>query len=934
MKKVSLLVLFCMLASIVLTAFAGCNGEHTHAYGNDWQMDKTNHFKVCACGEKTGTAAHADTNNDEACDTCGITMSHTKHSFDTNVWAYDATNHYHACSECAAKDATALHADENNDGACDVCAVIMKHDHVFDPAWTSDATDHWHAPLCGHTVEVQNKAAHTPDAFGVCTVCGHKAGEPDVSTVEKALALAALAQNKILGGKYTLSSDYSKESASFECAEGYMHILSDYANTYVTKNEDGTVCFVKWVPDDFATVEKASVNVNALNGPAIDLQNTVGVEQTVYGLLDLIGFFYEDYTALAKEDTTVDMAEVVADGVYTFSYDITIPVEWGDTVYSIAASFTLDAENYFIDSATVTMNGDMGIYTLSYDQWIAPSSDHTVTDITPTDPVQFSYNYSPLVFTDGVTDPIFVTLGWPTVMIKIEDFTGTNALVEALGIQVAFTDATGADYYSAGYVYDAAEKYLNIACYNAGSFNAVITVGAETYTIPVEASYDTPYPEDFVTNVYDDNTWTNYPTRAEVVYVGQNLFLNASVPEGCEPNAYDVTIAKGPASATIELAMNEGMGEYWQYPAKTYIFNATAPGMYTVEFASYYGIAKTMTIVVIEAPTAEAAAQGKWEIGGMAPASVNFYPTDDTKGVAVVTAAGRGASETVIFTYYIHEGEFVATPAGQTGMMIQSLSLNSAFDVVINEGGMGQLVLAKTADTADAWEGEPLPEAPGYVDPNAPKPITAGPDNRHPAAIHMDALGNFSYTTTIAASSTGYFVIYNPAFTDVDWNEDWKITVSVVGDVTVKNGPIENAAFDGNAWAVNLNLQNEGVDDAEVIFTIAVTGPVTATYVEAGSSMMSPAAITITETGTTAYTTTVAAESTGYIMIYNPAYEIDESWYENWVITIVVEGDVTVLRGETTNVDFTHWGGIEFFLENTGAGEAIVNFTVTVDYGA
>jgi hypothetical protein len=42
-----------------------------HEHTSEWKNDATNHWNECACGDKTNVAAHADTNNDKKCDTCG-----------------------------------------------------------------------------------------------------------------------------------------------------------------------------------------------------------------------------------------------------------------------------------------------------------------------------------------------------------------------------------------------------------------------------------------------------------------------------------------------------------------------------------------------------------------------------------------------------------------------------------------------------------------------------------------------------------------------------------------------------------------------------------------------------------------------------------------------------------------------------------------------
>ncbi len=45
------------------------------------------------------------------------------------------------------------------------------HTHTFSPAWTSDATHHWHVATCEHTDQIADKAAHDFGTDGKCTVC-------------------------------------------------------------------------------------------------------------------------------------------------------------------------------------------------------------------------------------------------------------------------------------------------------------------------------------------------------------------------------------------------------------------------------------------------------------------------------------------------------------------------------------------------------------------------------------------------------------------------------------------------------------------------------------------------------------------------------------------------------------------------------------------
>jgi len=46
---------------------------HIHSFG-DWQTDSKNHWKVCACNEKSELGAHTDTDANEKCDSCSSAM--------------------------------------------------------------------------------------------------------------------------------------------------------------------------------------------------------------------------------------------------------------------------------------------------------------------------------------------------------------------------------------------------------------------------------------------------------------------------------------------------------------------------------------------------------------------------------------------------------------------------------------------------------------------------------------------------------------------------------------------------------------------------------------------------------------------------------------------------------------------------------------------
>ena len=156
----------------------GCAWDygHTHTHESTWSHDNESHWRAVSCGhcaEVKDRASHADENNDGVCDVCAWDYGHT-HSY-ASEWASDDNYHWHnaACGHSIDVDGKAAHLDENNDGLCDVCAWDYSHVHTYDKGWSFDGESHWHSPTCPHEIEPKDKAAHSDaDTDGTCDVCG------------------------------------------------------------------------------------------------------------------------------------------------------------------------------------------------------------------------------------------------------------------------------------------------------------------------------------------------------------------------------------------------------------------------------------------------------------------------------------------------------------------------------------------------------------------------------------------------------------------------------------------------------------------------------------------------------------------------------------------------------------------------------------------
>ena len=120
----------------------GGNGTHTHTYSEQWAYNDTDHWHAC-------TSAECDEVKDKAA-----------HTWDNGTIIAEPT--------CTAKGEKTY--------TCTVCSAtkteeIATTDHTFSDKWESDDTHHWHK--CINCDEISGKAKHSYSTDGVC-VCGYK----------------------------------------------------------------------------------------------------------------------------------------------------------------------------------------------------------------------------------------------------------------------------------------------------------------------------------------------------------------------------------------------------------------------------------------------------------------------------------------------------------------------------------------------------------------------------------------------------------------------------------------------------------------------------------------------------------------------------------------------------------------------------------------
>lgn len=232
MKKFLVFVL--IIAAISAAAIFLLPTSEEHNFATEWTFDDENHWHAClddGCTVKSNEDSHRFDEGEETtpatedaegvmtytCKTCGFEKTESiaklehKHSYEKD-WSSDDVYHWHA-STCGhePKDKAAHIFDEGyievyptdtTEGliiyTCTQCRYsyeetlgVTGHTHTFADEWTTDATYHWHAATCGHSLS-KDKDAHefgkgeitkqpTEEEEGItsyfCKTCGYEKQE-------------------------------------------------------------------------------------------------------------------------------------------------------------------------------------------------------------------------------------------------------------------------------------------------------------------------------------------------------------------------------------------------------------------------------------------------------------------------------------------------------------------------------------------------------------------------------------------------------------------------------------------------------------------------------------------------------------------------------------------------------------------------------------
>ena len=149
---------------------------HTHNYGTELKYDETNHWRECACGEKSQVFPHDYGNDqDETCNICGYERE-VVHVHTLN-WLYNSTGHWQECFFCEEKVTSVKphEYDDDQDTKCNVCGYERQppHSHDFGPGWKSDACAHWQECSCGEKT-VAEAHSYDGDQDAECNICGYE----------------------------------------------------------------------------------------------------------------------------------------------------------------------------------------------------------------------------------------------------------------------------------------------------------------------------------------------------------------------------------------------------------------------------------------------------------------------------------------------------------------------------------------------------------------------------------------------------------------------------------------------------------------------------------------------------------------------------------------------------------------------------------------
>ncbi|MBQ7353191.1 MAG: hypothetical protein IJW54_04210 [Clostridia bacterium] len=649
-KRVLALMLLCVLF-VMCFALASCgDGEaHVHTFKDTWSKDSSGHWydATCECTDAPkNVLGHVDANNDGACDVCTYT-DHT-HEY-AESWTADCTNHWKAasCGHIVAGIEIAPHTDNTEDGVCDTCGYVIEnlHNHYYSTEWSSDGENHWHAALCEHGVEVADKAAHTINDAGYCTVCDAKIKEVDLTDIEAVLKAAVANNYKVVSGKVIYRNDIYDLNESGDGLISLSHIYNDvyfilgngssYVN-WITVEDWGNTSEQQWF--QLVDAETGEIfGVNSYDG-GVTINLTDGVPEKLNGYTYLPSTLlasFDDTSTLAatlkamydlsKSDTAKNVtAKYNAEtGTYQMAFDyialnivdFTDPdtqektTSYETSYFEVKAEFTVDESfvitsarmivdgyqdqdfdddyNYDVETGTITMNDNAAPNRYAYEVG-QTSGERTYSTAYPKAsliPSSFDITYNGEVIEDAIEVEYGVSQN-----LYLDNFFPTTSgaeYIDSLEFKVVNNNAEDTYVFSPYYYGGAISFFAD----QAGSFTMdVIYLGNTVKTITINTVVPEVASIDVLTFVWasgwgDEWYEANSAVTSAKIMPGETLDFTVFVRPNAAPQGYTYTVSDGATVTEVELTnVMVSWENFATYNALQ--FSAEAEGEYTITITS------------------------------------------------------------------------------------------------------------------------------------------------------------------------------------------------------------------------------------------------------------------------------------------------------------------------------------------------------------
>ncbi len=763
----------------------GWNYDHTHTYatGEDWTSDDDNHWHAATCGHDVAgvdVATHEDTDNDRICDVCGYDYDHT-HTYDKETWSWNRQEHYHAstCGHAVRAD-VAPHEDKNNDGVCDGCSWNYDHEHTYDTEnWSHDKTNHYHVPTCGHTISNIDVQAHEDkNNDGICDVCtwdydhthtfdtskwvvgidghyhaptcGHNPlyvrgdesehidqnrddvcdvcnGEISMDVViEK--ATNSTTASKVNGGTITEIRNINRmqyqAEITYEFGSKHLYMVNHHVYDYINEetgqpyHTDET--FYYWyskyandkifaialdenspvegaddegnggrrVPYRNMGVEDLHLNGYSFSGEFISYAITaVGVEDLVYRLYYLVND--EEYGSNVKDLVTFYDNET---GYYSFMFSY--------KGYNYGVYFKVNDE-FVMETVYITGGTGFADMTAEGKEYVI-SIKQTVGERTAVNneyaPEKLLINSFVLKGPDGQVlndgDMIEILAGSKNLVnLSITDVLPTTANASFDKIVAISNDTELISFNNNGTVI--------VNGQSEGVWNLTLSSDHVSITIKVKVTY--PAPTEIGPAIYYPDGRTSTASEVEM-FLGDILYFNAAVNEHAD-SRYKVSVLRANASTyelveatTVEISGRE---------LKVSSFVPKIVGKYIVQISSIAApqLYCTFTITVSEKPTVEELLSGNWQMNysGSILYEVSFAPESEgaTKGTVTIVDSSRasgmsGSKLTTVYTYeYFEDGIQLVYASGDENVI--NLKVTENMELKIQGNGGTFLLLTRKA---------------------------------------------------------------------------------------------------------------------------------------------------------------------------------------------------------------------------------------------